>query len=346
MLKTIQMNIPIQNIYYLLCYAWNKLEEKEKVDVDAEDFQEIYDLFAKVLANGCSYLLKRGFDRNYIEYEDSIPGIKGKLLLSESIKQNLFHKSRALCVYDDFSHNIIHNQIIKSTIRTLLLSDILHKDIRSELHRIYRMFHGIDEIKLSRQHFGMVRLHRNNYFYDLLLKICRVIYDNLLVSEAMGEYKFVDFVIDPRKMNQVFEKFVFNFYRIHFPEFKVKRDTILWKLKAEGDSDITLLPQMNTDISVYQQERILIIDTKFYSETLSYNYDKHSIHSANLYQLFAYLENFESDGRKLDGMLLYPVVDREIDEDYSYKDHKVMIRTIDLDENWRSIDKRLRAIIE
>ena len=28
------MNIPIQNIYYLLCYAWDKLEEKEVVDVD------------------------------------------------------------------------------------------------------------------------------------------------------------------------------------------------------------------------------------------------------------------------------------------------------------------------
>lgn len=338
------MNIPIQNIYYLLCYAWNKLEEKEKVDVDAESFQEIYDLFAKVLANGCSYLLKRGFDRNYIEHEEIIPGIKGKLLLSESLKQNLFRQNRALCVYDDFSHNIIHNQIIKSTIRALLLSDFIHRDIRSELHGIYRKFHGIDEIKLSKQHFGMVRLHRNNYFYDLLLKVCRIIYDNLLVSEAMGGHKFIDFVRDPRKMNQVFEKFVFNFYKKHYPTFRVKRDTIIWKLKAKTESGLNLLPQMQTDISVYQPDRTIIIDTKFYRETLAYNYDKASLHSGNLYQLFAYLENFESDGRKVDGMLLYPVVDKEVNEDYSYKDHKVMIRTINLQQDWQLIDKRLKEL--
>ena len=31
------MKIPIQNIYYLLCYAWNKLDEKDIVDEDTVD---------------------------------------------------------------------------------------------------------------------------------------------------------------------------------------------------------------------------------------------------------------------------------------------------------------------
>ncbi len=337
--------IPIQNIYYLLCYAWNKLEEKEKVNVDAESFQEFYDLFAKVLVNGCSYLLKRGFDRNYLDYSDFYPGIKGKVIFDESLKKNLFIKGKSFCEFDEFSHNILHNQIIKSTIRNLLTNFTVHSDLKSELHGIYSKFHGIDEIKLSNQHFIKVRLHRNNYFYDLLIKVCRIIYENMIVNENIGKYTFLDYFRDPANMSRLFEDFVFNFYSKHFPVFKVKRDIILWKLKAEGSSDTSLLPKMKTDISVYQVERILIIDTKFYTQTLSYNYDKQSIHSANLYQLFAYLENFESDGRKVDGMLLYPVVDREINEDYSYKDHKVMIRTIDLDENWRSIDKRLREIV-
>jgi 5-methylcytosine-specific restriction enzyme subunit McrC len=41
------MQIPIENIYYLLGYAWNKLEEKERVNVSIDDKTELLDLFAK-----------------------------------------------------------------------------------------------------------------------------------------------------------------------------------------------------------------------------------------------------------------------------------------------------------
>ena len=48
------MKIPIQNIYYLLCYAWNKLEERDIVDVRGIDSTKILDLFARVLIGGLS----------------------------------------------------------------------------------------------------------------------------------------------------------------------------------------------------------------------------------------------------------------------------------------------------
>ena len=41
------VNIPIQNIYYLLCYAWDKLTEKEVVGVEAIDTTTLADLFAR-----------------------------------------------------------------------------------------------------------------------------------------------------------------------------------------------------------------------------------------------------------------------------------------------------------
>jgi 5-methylcytosine-specific restriction enzyme subunit McrC len=59
------MQIPIENIYYLLCYAWNKLDEKERVNVSIDDKTELLDLFAKILINATKMLLKRGIDKNY-----------------------------------------------------------------------------------------------------------------------------------------------------------------------------------------------------------------------------------------------------------------------------------------
>ena len=53
------VNIPIQNIYYLLCYAWDKLAEKDVVAVEAIDTTTLADLFARVLINGTNHLLKR-----------------------------------------------------------------------------------------------------------------------------------------------------------------------------------------------------------------------------------------------------------------------------------------------
>ena len=57
------MDIPIQNIYYLLCYAWDKLAERDIVDVQPIDQTTLTDLFAQVLINGTHHLVKRGFDR-------------------------------------------------------------------------------------------------------------------------------------------------------------------------------------------------------------------------------------------------------------------------------------------
>ncbi len=47
--------IPIQNIYFLLCYAWNQLEERDLVEINAEDTTSLQDLLARVLAGECSF---------------------------------------------------------------------------------------------------------------------------------------------------------------------------------------------------------------------------------------------------------------------------------------------------
>ena len=64
------MAIPIQNIYYLLCYAWDRLEARDLIDVSSLAGSRTENLFAKVLAEGTSHLFLRGLDRGYIaEYQ-------------------------------------------------------------------------------------------------------------------------------------------------------------------------------------------------------------------------------------------------------------------------------------
>ena len=79
--------IPIQNIYYLLSYAWNKLEENKVVNVSIDDYSQLHNLLARVLINGCYHLFKRGLERDYIINEEVYPGIKGKILFSPKLKK-------------------------------------------------------------------------------------------------------------------------------------------------------------------------------------------------------------------------------------------------------------------
>ena len=80
------MEIPIANIYYLLCYAWEALEEKDTLaDVGALDSTDLLGLFARVLTNGTRRLLRRGLDRGYLPREGEIAGVRGKLLTRNRI---------------------------------------------------------------------------------------------------------------------------------------------------------------------------------------------------------------------------------------------------------------------
>ena len=109
------MKIPILNLYFLLCYAWDKLEESRLVDIEGIDSTELCDLLARVLIGGTSHLLKMGLDRGYVTKDEEVVGVKGRIEFGDSLKKNLFTRARSQCQFDELSYNVLHNQILKST---------------------------------------------------------------------------------------------------------------------------------------------------------------------------------------------------------------------------------------
>lgn len=340
--------IPIQNIYYLLCYSWNKLEEKDKVPVDIDKNTELLDLFAKVLINASTQLLKRGLEKDYNTVTEERVGIKGKMEVSESIKRNTFQHLKAFCTYDEYSADILHNQILKTTLYRLLKTENLDVQLKDRIRRLLRMFPPIQIIELRSNLFKRIRLHRNNQLYGFILKVCELLYENSLPSEDKGNLLFMDFTRDEKKMANLFEAFVFHFYRIEMPELKPHRDQIQWNFKSESTEHEAFLPRMRTDITLRDAQPKIIIDTKYYQETMQRYYDTHKVKSGNLYQLFSYLLHQEDGSREsllTRGMLLYPTVQKEYDLQYKYGEHDIMIKTVNLDADWREIDERLRNLV-
>jgi 5-methylcytosine-specific restriction enzyme subunit McrC len=344
------MQIPIENIYYLLCYAWNKLEEKERVNVSIDDKTELLDLFAKVLINATKMLLKRGVDKNYIDHTEELAGVKGKIQISQTLKSNILFKQRTICTFDDFSSNIISNRILISTIYILTRTKGLDKHLKIELAALQTMLSDIDQVEITGSIFKQVKLNRNNHFYGFVMNVCQIIYESTFPSEEPGKYRFSDFTRDNNKMNQLFESFIRNFYRIEQQKYRtVKKETIMWQFDNTDNESYQYLPQMETDITLENDNEKIIIDAKFYRETMTMNYDKERIKSANLYQLFSYLLN-QRDGsvktQNATGILIYPTIEADYNLDFKYKEHKIQIRTVNLNSNWRNISSRLKEIVE
>lgn len=343
------MSIPIHNIYYLLSYAWNKLEEGERINVAEMQCETLIDLLASVLANGTAYILRRGLDRGYVPYHEETATLRGKLDVTTTFNRTGFRLPRVCCAFDELQYDVLHNQIIKTTIYNVLRLRELDQKIRGSLEQCYRKFTDIRQIPLTKRHFGLVQLHRNNGCYDLLLDVCQLIFENLLVDERTGATTFRDFLRDDKKMATLFEAFVRNFYKREQTEFKVKSEVIQWDAMPLNEHSRGLLPEMNTDISLSSAKRKIIIDTKYYKDMFRGQYEKKGLISAHLYQIYAYVANLEGlkgVSTNCEGILLYPTVTQEFDARYDIKGHRVSIRTIDLSQEWPQIKATLLRMIQ
>ncbi len=113
------------------------------------------------------------------------------------------------------------------------------------------------------------------------------------------------------------------------------------------------LPFMYTDITLVSDDRKIIIDTKFYGNTLSngrIEFGANKFHSANLYQIYAYVSNVSGSlshpmNSLTEGILLYPTVAVELSEKYRIKNHSISVLTVNLNSAWESIHERMLEVI-
>jgi 5-methylcytosine-specific restriction enzyme subunit McrC len=341
-------SIPIQNIYFLLCYAWDSLPEAGFIDIEKENIAKPIELLARVLINGTRHILRRGLEQGYQLEREEIATIKGRVLVADSARRFLFQQGRALCEFDELSVITLPNQILKATLKYSSVAKELDPGIRHEAGLLVRQLQEVTDVPLTKKIFRKVQLHGNNRFYRFILQVCQLILDQSLMNELEGSHHFRDFTQDERKMAQLFERFLFNFYKREQTEYLVKKERIYWQADSADDPGLSMLPTMETDISLRSPLKTLIIDAKYYSRTLQSYYDIESVHSGNLYQIFSYLKNLEFRGGNdaaAEGMLLYPVVSKGISKSYVLHGHKVRIETIDLAQDWRDISASLLGLL-
>lgn len=340
--------IPIANIYYIYLYAWERFREGSLLTAGAEDSPDLPNLLAKVLLKGMHSLLRRGLDREYLSIEDEIATVRGRVDINRSLHARARNVQRNYCSFDEFSHDVIHNQILKSSLKRLCKYGQLDSELLKQCRSMLLRLHDISDVKITQSSFSQIRLHRNNSFYDLLIRTSQLIHSCLMPSQNSLVFKYRDILRDEREMAHVFEAFVRNFYKIEQSRYSSEPLGIPWDSEALREGDDDRLPNMRVDVFLKSEARQIIIDTKYYAEALQSYHGSSSFRSGHLYQLFSYLKNHQArinTETRLDGKLIYPQTGPEIDAIYRIQGHEVQIATLDLMQPWMKIRERLLRLI-
>lgn len=332
----------------MLSYAFTTLNQGGYEDVATEEFENMHNLFAAILAKGIGRQLKQGLYREYLNRKEDVTVVRGKIDIPGTIQNHLARKRVLTCEYDELSENNLLNQILKTTIMLLLRHAKVDQEYKNDLKKEMLFFSNVDVIDPTTIRWSAIRFQRNNNTYRMLVSLCQLVLEGMLLTTDDGEYRLNSF-IDEQRMNRLYEKFILEYYAKECPKVSAMASQIPWVL---DDGVGTMLPVMQSDIMLTKGSDVLIIDAKYYTHTIQTQYDVYTLHSANLYQIFTYVKNKDMDfgdkPHKVSGMLLYAATDEAIQPDnvYQMSGNQISVKTLDLNCDFLEIATQLNAIVD
>ena len=346
---TVDKGIFIQNIYYMLSYAFQILKQEDYQNVAGEKFDKIHDLFAAILEKGVSRQLKQGLYREYVPMQENLSVMRGKLNMNNTMRLKVQQKQKLACQFDEFSEDNLYNQILKVTIHRLIRAEDVAPERKQALKKLIVFFGNVKLIQPDHIAWNRLIYQRNNRNYELLLNICYLVLNGMLQTTEDGSYKLLSF--SDEHMERLYEKFILEYYKQHHPELNPKSAQVKWNLTEQPDERmIQFLPTMKTDITLQKDDKVLIIDAKYYGKSMLQNYTKEKLRSAHLYQLFAYVKNMDSDNTgNVSGLLLYAKTEDEVfpeGEPFVIGGNRIGAKTLNLNVTFDILRIQLDNIVE
>ena len=237
----------------------------------------LLEIFISMFLDEVSKLIKIGIKSDYIELEDNLKFLKGKLKISEQIRKNIVHKERFYVCYQEFSIDRAENRLIKSAL------EFLYKRSKSSKNqRLIREYLFIfDEISSSSDinaDFSCLKLNRQTKHYEQALLWSKIFLQNKSFSPYRGSDVAFALLFD---MNRLFESYVGNFIKKKLPNAILQHRG---KYLTEKPRGFALKP----DIFLRYKNQNYITDTKWKIVE-----SKDDISQADLYQLYTYGKKYE-----------------------------------------------------
>jgi 5-methylcytosine-specific restriction enzyme subunit McrC len=159
---------------------------------------------ARFYVNETLKVSKLGIVRDYVPATGNMRFMKGTIDYVKTAQ--LIQNDRAVCHYDDFSQNILLNQIVLYCLQKLLLFSSSDKRVSSQIMSAIKQFRGVNlRPKIVENEVDAIKLTRRESHYRFLLDLSKLVIKNASISDMGDTLTFWGFLVD---YNKLFEDFV------------------------------------------------------------------------------------------------------------------------------------------
>lgn len=336
--KKVNCSLRVENAAIFLLNTYRDLR-KERLDrVDLANIHSIQEVYAICLSDAVEVLGKRGLYKEYIKQEDvELTSPKGRIEIQKSISRQTKIKGKLICSYDELSDDVIHNQIIKST----LYHTIYNKDIGNEtIHRLQKAltyFNGIKIIDTKNINFKDIKFNNSNIRYKTVLSLCKTLLE-IDSIEKIIDYTFED------KLYVTFKNQLYNFYNANYKD-KYKISTKSIKQNEDEKRFEQLIYKQRHLIVIRSEDKALIIDCDEFDANIDAANEEKKLkilkeavveyrEETNIKTVGAFIHCNSTDGYRETDLRIVNV-DNEI----------IAYTTIDTNVKYKFIEYKLRSIV-
>ena len=323
------------------------LSKCNKLSVDIKELlnsnilnNSLLDILAKVYSKKLLNELQKGLYREYVSKEEALSTIKGKILISKSIKENTINKNKMNCKYDEFTEDNLFNAILKRAISVILFS-IKNDDVKKELNIINNVLNDISDIYIPNNIILNYKLNRMNNRFLECFTLAKLILLNSSMDKSLGKENGFSILFE---MNYLYEEYIGVLLKEVFNDTNISINTqeksryLLWNTLKERN-EIALKP----DIVIYKDNKPkVIIDTKWKSSSIN---NREIYSQSDIYQMYAYITTYTECEECI---LLYPKEENISHSEWrlnqNIADKKISISEISL-ESYETSKKELFKLV-
>ena len=253
----------------------------------------ILEVFIMMFINEATALMKQGLKSSYSELQENERYFRGKLVVSEDIRQNIANKSRFFIKYDEFNPDRPENRLIKSTLG-LLRRLSSNSNNQKDLYRLFLLFEDVDFSANVTSDFIKCSRDRSMSYYKKTLDWCKIFLCGESFSAFTGNNEAIAILFP---METVFESYVASKIRK-----AVKTDVEVWiqdKHLSLFDCPKSAFP-LHPDIVMKKDTTIVVMDTKW--KLLDSSSRAGGVLQSDMYQMYAYGRRYQADTVRL----IYP----------------------------------------
>jgi 5-methylcytosine-specific restriction enzyme subunit McrC len=313
----ISPKITVDRLLFLLSYTLDPQHWKPTTFQFAEA-ASILDAVIPTFLSLAEAALRRGLLQGYIEVEDALMSVRGRLRFDEQLRRRQTQPLPIELRWDEFTEDIEENRLLKAATR--ILRSLHHPRTPTYAVRLRRLEAQLDLVTAIRYDPRIVPepvITRLNAHYTSALRLARLIIQNTTFDVRHGRVTASAVLFD---MNKVFEDFVVTALRkaLQLRTSEFPQGAKGHRLRLDAAHQIRLKP----DISWWRKDRCLFIgDVKYKRITVE------GIAHPNLYQLLAYTVA----ARLRNGLLIYAAGESvEVTHTVPPSDTQLHIRTLDL----------------